>query len=121
MRDDILTKDSDGDLTARAREFVIDSFRGAHVVEQDGVSCKMWIPMDASTRSSVVERKIKSTTNGVRLSSIFRAMENSRKDLGIAEYGISQPTLEQVFLEISSTHKKARDEEEEMLTTDDVV
>jgi len=111
MRDDESFTSNKGarDLTARARVYVMNSFHGAHVVEQDGVSVKMWIPIDASSRSSVVDREkeIKRGRSDVRLSNIFRVMEKNMKDLGIAEYGISQPTLEQVFLEIHSQHKES--------------
>lgn len=37
---------------------------------------------------------------GLTLASAFRTMENAKARLGIKEYGLSQPSLEQVFMNV---------------------
>ena len=40
------------------------------------------------------------TRSGINIADAFRTMETAKARLGITEYGLSQPSLEQVFLTV---------------------
>eukprot|EP01083_Nonionella_stella_P069834 186422_1 len=62
--------------------FVLGRFSGASVLEQHGSSIQLQLPPH----------------EGSSLATIFRTMEENKQNLSIEAYGVSQTTLEQVFL-----------------------
>eukprot|EP00475_Leptophrys_vorax_P005669 TRINITY_DN13418_c0_g1_i1.p1 TRINITY_DN13418_c0_g1~~TRINITY_DN13418_c0_g1_i1.p1 ORF type:complete len:835 (+),score=191.20 TRINITY_DN13418_c0_g1_i1:75-2507(+) len=72
-----------------AKAFFNDSFEGLSIEEEFPLLFKMQLPNEGHT-----------------LASIFRTIEESRKQIGIDDYAISQSTLEQVFISIAKRDGK---------------
>lgn len=107
----VVSEGSRGGRVESLIAMLCETFRGAHVVDRQGLSAKLWIPLTSGdVRSSVSGDRDRT----IRLSKIFETMESVRKKYGVEDYGINQPTLEQVFLEIATRFgdKDSRGEEE---------
>ncbi|XP_067120260.1 phospholipid-transporting ATPase ABCA1-like isoform X3 [Centruroides vittatus] len=81
-------------VTAFIQAFVPD----AHLVEDVGTELSYLLPLSAQ-REGVLER-------------LFEALDSKLKDLHIASYGISETTLEEIFLKVTSDANDKTKEEE---------
>ena len=82
--------------------FVREQFEGAHVVEEQAATLKFWLPLN-SLPSPHGESQQQPGGGGLKLSTVFETIEGGRQKYRIEDYGIGQPTLEQVFIEISKS------------------
>jgi ABC-type multidrug transport system ATPase subunit/TM2 domain-containing membrane protein YozV len=79
---EIVLKDISGERCERAKLFVIESFEGAVIVDEHALMLNFEIPREAIPS----------------LSQAFRLLESRKIEIGIANYSLSQSSLEQVFL-----------------------
>lgn len=79
---EIVLKDVSGANCDKAKAFVVESFDGAVIVDEHALMLNFEIPREAIPS----------------LSQAFRLLESRKSEIGIANYSLSQSSLEQVFL-----------------------
>jgi len=82
-------------------DFVKQQFPGSQQRECFSVYLRYFLPNTSSDGKEV------------RLSSLFKLLENRKHDLDISDYSVSQPTLEQVFIDIA--RKSEQDDSRELV------
>jgi len=100
------------DRVSSVEQWLCETFEGAELAEKHAGRIKYIIPKGTTTNLHSHSRKhAKKTT----LATIFAAIEAEKHEIGIIEYSVSQPTLEQIFVSI------ARQQEEEDAEAEAVV
>merc|ERR1719201_1165771 len=83
---ELRTTDEKGDAVV---DWVEHEFPTAECVERMGGQARFDIPQE-----------------GIQLSKIFRTLSNSKEALGLADFAVSQTTLEQVFVKFAAEQEE---------------
>lgn len=78
-------------------EFVRSSFVGAELIEEHAGRAKYLIPQ------------------AIPLATIFECIEDNKESLGILDYSVSQPTLEQIFVAVARKQEESTEPVEEQV------
>jgi ABC-type multidrug transport system ATPase subunit len=110
--------DATAEDMATVRDWFMSTFPGTAAHDASGASrrgqLRLSIPIqgpsdELSTEKAEVET-VEHTKSTDRLERIFDLLEDHKEDLGISYYSISQPALEDVFLDVLSRNRDLEDE-----------